>query len=387
MKILYVCSSTGMYGDNIALIKLIPHLAKAGVEPLFLIRFSESNEIKNVLCEKGYPFIMKEANCINTYPKFHSLRAIAGFIRRMIFIWPKNYKEVLQSVKKFNPDIIHSNCSFSALGYKLANDLGIKHLWHIREYGTLDAGLYYYPSKSAFIKKINFVHNYSVCISEQIFEYFGSSHNGCTIYDGVFNSEDVPPIQNEADQYFLFVGRITEFKGVEDVIRTFLRFCETDESKICLKIAGTGDPDYEVKIHSIVDANIFGYRIEFLGYRNDIYKLMEHALAIIVASRFEAFGFITAEAMFNGCPVIGRNNGGTKMQFDNGVKYTGHEIGFRYNTADDMLMCLQYVARNSRQSFLSMLQDAQKTVMHFYTAKKSASFIFQLYKDILKCKD
>ena len=183
MKVLYICSSSGMYGDNIALIKLIPYLVNAGVEPLFLIPFSENSKIKDVLCEKCYPFIMETAFYTNVYPKFHSLRAIAGFLRRKIFIGPKNYKEVFLSVKKFNPDIIHTNGSFSALGYKLANDLGIEHLWHIREYGILDAGYHYYPSKSAFIKKINHAHNHSVCITEHIFDCFGSSHNGSFIYD------------------------------------------------------------------------------------------------------------------------------------------------------------------------------------------------------------
>ena len=45
---------------------------------------------------------------------------------------------------------------------------------------------------------------------------------------------------------------------------------------------------------------------------------MSKALALFVPSSFEGFGFITVEAMFCGCLVIGRNTGGTKEQFDNG---------------------------------------------------------------------
>lgn len=43
-------------------------------------------------------------------------------------------------------------------------------------------------------------------------------------------------------------------------------------------------------------------------------------MALIVPSPFEAFGLITAEAMFNKCLVIGRDTAGTKEQFDNGQK-------------------------------------------------------------------
>jgi glycosyltransferase involved in cell wall biosynthesis len=38
---------------------------------------------------------------------------------------------------------------------------------------------------------------------------------------------------------------------------------------------------------------------------------MAHATALIVSSYHEGFGFITVEAMFNGCLVIGNNKGGT----------------------------------------------------------------------------
>lgn len=57
---------------------------------------------------------------------------------------------------------------------------------------------------------------------------------------------------------------------------------------------------------------------------------MSKAQALIVASRFEGFGFITTEAMWNDCLVIGKNIAGTKEQFDNGVAETGHEIGLRF---------------------------------------------------------
>lgn len=39
---------------------------------------------------------------------------------------------------------------------------------------------------------------------------------------------------------------------------------------------------------------------------------MNRATALIVPSPFEAFGLITAEAMFNKCLVIGKDTAGTK---------------------------------------------------------------------------
>ena len=52
--------------------------------------------------------------------------------------------------------------------------------------------------------------------------------------------------------------------------------------------------------------------VKFLGIRKDIYSLMKNAMALVVSSPSEGFGFITVEAMLNGCLVIGRNTAGTK---------------------------------------------------------------------------
>lgn len=55
---------------------------------------------------------------------------------------------------------------------------------------------------------------------------------------------------------------------------------------------------------------------------------MNRATALIVPSPFEAFGLITAEAMFNKCLVIGKDTAGTKEQFDNGQKNTIKKLLF-----------------------------------------------------------
>mgnify|MGYP004714438603 CR=1 FL=1 len=73
-------------------------------------------------------------------------------------------------------------------------------------------------------------------------------------------------------------------------------------------------------------------RVLFLGQckQNKVYELMYNAAVFVVPSRNEGFGFITAEAMFNGTIVIGKNTGGTKEQMDNGKENTKSEIAFRY---------------------------------------------------------
>ena len=106
-----------------------------------------------------------------------------------------------------------------------------------------------------------------------------------------------------------------------------------------LLIAGAGETEYETYLKNKVSHSKLDERILFLGYRQDVFDLMAKAKALIVASDFEGFGFITAEAMYAGCYVIGKNTAGTKLQFDNLNKKLGYEIGSRF-MGKDTLSCI-----------------------------------------------
>ncbi len=79
---------------------------------------------------------------------------------------------------------------------------------------------------------------------------------------------------------------------------------------------------------------------------NQIYDLMNRATALIVPSPFEAFGLITAEAMFNKCLVIGKDTAGTKEQFDNGQRKYNKEIALRFTNEQQLTTHLTDIEQN-----------------------------------------
>ena len=107
---------------------------------------------------------------------------------------------------------------------------------------------------------------------------------------------------------------------------------------------------------------------------------MRGALALVVPSRFEGFGFITVEAMLNGCLVIGNNTAGTKEQFDIGKRQTGSEIGLRYDNAFELQVLMN---RALEEDFREMKENARRVVLQNYTIEKNAEDILCLYKKIL----
>lgn len=102
--------------------------------------------------------------------------------------------------------------------------------------------------------------------------------------------------------YHLFVGRLEEIKGVQDVLPAFAGPGDTD-------LVVVGDGEYRAPLEAQAAGNP---RVRFTG-RVDSDKLAAwyaHAISLLVPSRcFETFGIILLESFRQGTPVIVRKLG------------------------------------------------------------------------------
>jgi glycosyltransferase involved in cell wall biosynthesis len=102
--------------------------------------------------------------------------------------------------------------------------------------------------------------------------------------------------------YFLFVGRLQRFKGLQDVIR-----CFDDDSPADLLVAGTGE--YEAELRAMANGR---QTITFLGQvgPEKLGGLYRDAVALIAPSLcYEVFPMVALEAFREGTPIIARNLG------------------------------------------------------------------------------
>ena len=164
------------------------------------------------------------------------------------------------------------------------------------------------------------------------------------------------------------------------IIDAFIEKAAVDSSYKLL-IAGAGEVEYETYLKNKVSQSKLDERILFLGYRQDVFNLMSKSKALIVASDFEGFGFITAEAMYAGCYVIGKNTAGTKLQFDNLNKKVGYEIGSRF-IEKETLGCIMESIMAEKLDVKKSLSDVQTAVGELYGVKKSASKVWTFYNKI-----
>lgn len=382
MKILYITCNNSFGGSNVALLNILWSMKNKGHEML-VITLPGSGPLLEKLDEWGIAYKQMRLRH-NIYPKSHNPILYLPRLFWMLYVnWAAYYK-IKKIAQDFKPDIIHTNVGSMSVGYDVAKKLGISHIWHHREYQDLDFNYHFFPSIRTFLKKTHSTGNNNISITEGIFNYRHFRRDvDKVIYDGVFSQKVIRDIsQEKKENYILYAGRIEEAKGTLNLIQAYTEF-HKDYPNISLKIAGTfheKDTYYQSCIQEIDKSGLFN-SIEFLGERNDIYVLMSHALMLVVPSRSEGFGFITAEAMLNGCPVIGRNTAGTKEQFDKGLEYTGQEIGLRFHTQEELIHCMKRVMK---EDLTEMCQRAHKTVMHYYTVERNVQEIEDFYKDILK---
>lgn len=384
IKVLYVSHTSSMHGSGIALLNILKELEPYAIDPIVVLPKYGTFciELNKLGIEYKYVSLYPQI-----YPRLKLLRDFILFfprLSRLIFNNVRSRIQLGKIIKEITPDIIHTNTGVIHVAHFVAKKYKIPHVWHIREYQDLHFGWTPFPSKRNFLTLLQHKNNQIITITKDIFNHHQlNESNACVIYDGVIKYGGIPEIIYEKEKYFLFVGRLEKGKGIEDVIQAFGKIAKQYPAHKFL-IAGDGASEYTIYLNNMVSDMTLTRQIIFLGFRTDIYDLMSKALGLIVASRSEGFGFITVEAMFNGCLVIGKNTGGTKEQFDNGLMLTGEEIALRYETEEDLIGCMCCILDNGTHKYSQMISQAQETVNKLYSTKNNVEKVYKLYRTILE---
>lgn len=372
-----------MNGSTIALKHILQELCKRheirvvtpitpNMEQSELIKFFTTNNIKYYSLNYG----------LTVRPAFRKNIILWIIDTYKVFIKTKRArKEIGKILDDFKPNIVHTNNGPVDIAFDNCKKRNIPHIWHLREYSDLGLGLTIFPTTQSWRKKILSNQNYNIAITKGIYNYYNLRECDTVIYDGPINPNIILP-EKKQKKYFLFVGSPSqEGKGFYDALLAFTKILNNypDYNLIAAGPFYSNSP-YGVKITNHIKKYNIENHVKFLGYRNDIYKLMTEATALLVTSYFEGFGFTTTEAMFCNCLVIGRNTTGTKEQFDNGLMKTGQEIGYRFETIDELINCMK---KAITENTTDIRKQAKLVVKKLYTSTKSNKELENYYQNIL----
>lgn len=107
----------------------------------------------------------------------------------------------------------------------------------------------------------------------------------------------------------LNVGHLAWRKGQLVLAESFVRIAKRYPEWI-LQFAGHDDGSTATQINRLAQQHQLENRIQLLGERNDVRKLMNQASIYVQPSYQEALGLALQEALFSGCPSIGSRTGG-----------------------------------------------------------------------------
>ncbi len=175
-------------------------------------------------------------------------------------------------------------------------------------------------------------------------------------------------INNKKDGYALYVGRLSEEKGINVLLDAWGSFT------FPLKIIGDGLLNNLVSINSLS-------AIEYLGQKDkeDVLKFIKNADFIVMPSTcYETFGMVIIEAFSCGTPVIVSRLGSLESIVKNRVTGLHFEVGNHI----DLAQKVQWMIDNPEQ-VSEMGKNARQEYLAKYTANKNYPLLLDIYKQAI----
>lgn len=297
-----------------------------------------------------------------------------------------NFTNILDTVK---PDLVHVNCfsglSFKAIRYVHSHNIPI--IYTLRNYFMLNPTNKALPSflTKIYIKIVKKYASYASAVTApSLFTLKKHFDNGLftnkIVKKCIPNCIDIPynetleeinihKNRNNRITNFIYVGWISEDKGIRHLLKAFNKLHTDDTLTLC----GDGDLREVVK-----EAEKRNKNIHFLGKlnTNDLYEQYKKADVSIVPSIWdEPFGRVVIEANAFGLPVIASNKGGIPeiiKEIDGGVTYQAGNV-------NELVSNMKKLSINKNRLFY--LENIKNNILK-YSATNQADQFISLYKNL-----
>lgn len=184
-----------------------------------------------------------------------------------------------------------------------------------------------------------------------------------------------PGVSDAANRknYFLFVGRLAQEKGVQVLLEAWKGLAGEE-----LIIAGDG-PEKEILVSKYGSLN----NVRFVGYKhkNEVLELMKDCKALIFPSIwYEGLPLTIVEAFATGTPVIGSAIGAVGEMVND--KYNG--LLFETGNAVSLQQSIRLFNKLVAEKSLTLYENARESYIQNYHPEKCYSAIMRIYQKAIK---
>lgn len=377
MKVLYMTHETELNGAQKSLLEFLPVLREKGVEPIVVL--PGQGRLKEELDKIGIDTqIVSYRVCVYFKEQKCGFRYYMNYvIGNCAAVW-----KLIQIIRKENIAIIHSNSLAVDVGAIAAFLLRRLHVWHMREYLEEDFGFRtIMPSLDDYlIKKASCC----IAIAKGIKRKYERKYciSAVLMYNGInslnYYSEIRAMNTNGNDMKLLLAGSLIKGKGQRDAINA-VKILSQKGRGVRLYIVGDGVPDYTLNLKKYVEKNNLHENVIFVPYIADLRQMRRECDAVLVCSRMEAFGRVTAEAMMAGKIVIGASTGGTAELIGD-----HEERGYLYTWGNSQELAdkIDYV-RTHPDEVYQKEKEAQKFIVSLTDMETYTERLAHIYRSFL----
>ncbi len=216
----------------------------------------------------------------------------------------KRFKDTNRAIKEFSPDVIIASYGCNLLQILLAANgtpvIASEHNTFDRKHALLEKLNRFYLNR--FCDKV-------VALTRYDKAFVSRRLNNVVVIPNPLSFE--PMNENEYEISFpkrrniMACGRLNAYntKGFDTLLECFSVFASKYKDWD-LDIAGKGDRESESFLKDLCIKYHVENRVHFIGFTEQINKIMKEHSVFVLSSRSEGFGMVLTEAMSMGCPCI-----------------------------------------------------------------------------------
>jgi glycosyltransferase involved in cell wall biosynthesis len=271
------------------------------------------------------------------------LKAAVGVVLNSVYL-------ALQ-LRRWRCGLVYTNTVTVCVGALAARLAGLPHVWHVDEFGYEDHGLSFLFGERLSMRLVGALSKRCICPSRALtvkYCKYVESYKLAVIHPSMHHwprrridagAQSVGP---HAEWFrCVIVGTLIDAKGQDEAVRA-VGVLKTAGVDVGLVLVGDGPASYRQRLSDLIAAYDVSDRVSFAGHLADPVGVVESADVVLMCSKCEAFGRVTAEAMLAGKAVVAAKAGAVTELIEDRV------TGLLYDSGDfeDLAAKIRFLYEN-----------------------------------------